>query len=64
AFIDCHSLMFVSIPEGVLSIGEGAFARIGNEAQFIVTRGSYAAQWAKEYGYEYTYPDVNSWLYE
>ena len=69
AFSDCPSLTSVTIPDSVTGIGENAFAvyqdedNIPNPALTVtVSRDSYAAQYCKDNGIKYTYPDANDWL--
>ena len=61
AFFDCESLTNMTIPESVTSIGENAFLHSDN-LTLTVFRDSYAAQYAKDNGLSYTYPDSNDWL--
>lgn len=61
AFSWCSSLTFLIIPASVTSIGEDAFSNCPN-LTLTVSRDSYAAQWCKDNGAPYTYPDANDWL--
>ena len=53
AFKNCRSLREVYLPDTMSSINNLAFADL-TEITFSVAEGSYAEQWAKEHGYEYT----------
>lgn len=57
AFAYCESLSSVNIPDGVTHIGENAFARCSDDLTLTVARDSYAAQYCKDYGLNYAYPD-------
>ena len=61
AFLGFSSLTSMTIPESVTSIGENAFLHSDN-LTLTVFRDSYAAQYAKDNGLSYTYPDSNDWL--
>ena len=61
AVYGCNSLTSAVIPASVTSIGEDAFSNCPN-LTVTVTRDSYAAQWCKDNGVPYTYPDANDWL--
>ncbi|MDD2647406.1 MAG: leucine-rich repeat protein [Eubacteriales bacterium] len=57
----CYSLASITIPDSVTSIGERAFYSCPL-SKVIVTKGSYAAEWAKNNNLPYSYPDSNDWL--
>ena len=61
AFFGCFSLTSLTLPDGLTSIGKSAFAYCPN-LTLTVPRDSYAAQFAKENGIPYTYPDSTDWL--
>ena len=61
AFSYCISLNSITLPEGLTSIEDGAF-RGCNSLTITVNRDSYAAEYCKENGLNYTYPDANDWL--
>lgn len=61
AFCRCENLSTLTILASVTSIGKNAFLKCPN-LTLTVTRGSYAAQWCKDNGVPYTYPDANDWL--
>lgn len=61
AFFDCTSLTSITLPRGVTSIGNGAFEGCNN-LTLTVDHDSYAAEYCKEHGLNYTYPDANDWL--
>ena len=52
----------INLPKGITYIGEGAFSWC--DATITVTRDTYAAQYCKDNGLNYTYPDIDNWLYE
>lgn len=56
AFIGCHSLRSVTIPESVEFIGSKVFP---DETSLIVTKGSYAQEWAAKNNMLY---DFGDWL--
>ena len=62
-FSFCRSLTTVILPDGLTSIGEGAFVDCPDDLTLTVPRDSYAYQYAIDNGLAYTYPDVNDWLY-
>ncbi|MBR5344196.1 MAG: leucine-rich repeat domain-containing protein [Clostridia bacterium] len=66
AFAGCDSLTSITIPSSVTEIGNCAFDTLDfqrNTAMTIyVERNSYAAEYCKEFGYNYTYPDALDWL--
>lgn len=55
AFSECDSLTSVTIPDSVTSIGDGAFDD-NPSLTFTVSKGSYAARYAKENRLNYQYP--------
>lgn len=55
------SLTAITIPDSVTSIGEYAFSWCSS-LTLTVTRDSYAAQYCKEKGLNYTYTDSLDWL--
>ena len=62
-FSFCRSLTTVILPDGLTSIGEGAFEDCPDDLTLTVPRDSYARQYAIDNGLTYTYPDANDWLY-
>ena len=60
-FYHCEALKNVTIPESVTYIDSGAFEGCDN-LTLTVPHDSYAAQYAKDNGLNYTYPDANDWL--
>ena len=61
AFFGCCSLTAITLPEGLESIGYGAFA--GCPAlRLTVPRDSYAAAYCERNGLNYLYPDSLDWL--
>ena len=62
AFMDCKNLRDVSLPASLTHIGDSAFKNCSNGLVFTVPRNSYAAQYCKENGFSYVYPDVSDWL--
>lgn len=61
AFWNCGSLTELSLPASLESIAEGAFEYCPL-AEVTVPRDSWAAQWCKDNGLRYTYPDSLAWL--
>ena len=57
AFSTCRGLTAITLPDGLTSIGEYAFVCCLEDLLFTVVRDSYAAQWCKENGKNYTYTD-------
>ena len=62
AFSHCNNLSSVTIPDSVTSIGNNAFDWCSDILVINVPRDSYAAQYCKENGLNYTYPDADDWL--
>ena len=62
-FSFCRSLTTVILPDGLTSIGEGAFEDCPDDLTLTVPRDSYAYQYAIDNGLTYTYPYANDWLY-
>ena len=61
AFSHCESLSSITLPDSLTSIGDNVFYGC-DYITITVNRGSYAAEYCKENGLNYTYPDVNDWL--
>ena len=57
----CSALTSIELPESVTSMGIDVFKRCDN-LTMTVQRDSYAVQYAKDNGLNYTYPDANDWL--
>lgn len=51
AFSGCYQLSAVTLPDSVSDIGYGAFERCAATLRFHCSAGSYAAQYAKSYGF-------------
>lgn len=61
AFTDCENLTNIEIPDSITQIGDGVFDGC-EQLTITVVRDSYAAQYAKDNGIKYMYPDSNDWL--
>ena len=61
AFSNCFNLISVTIPDNVTFISDSSFYGCHN-LTITVRRDSYAAQYCKENGLNYTYPDSLDWL--
>ena len=61
AFSGCSNLTSFSIPDSVTAIGEAAFSGCSS-LTLTVSRDNCAAQYCKENGLDYTYPDSLDWL--
>ena len=61
AFEDCVSLKNMVIPSNVIDIKPDTFNGC-KDIQLTVTRDSFAANYCKEYGFDYVYDDADSWL--
>ena len=61
AFSDCDALTSLVIPDSVTEIGNNAFSNCDG-LTVTVNRGSYAAQYCKDSGVKYQYPDSLDWL--
>ena len=59
AFVGCFALSAVALPEGLTSIGEGAFDGCSDTLTLTVPRDSYAQQYAIDNGIPYTCSDAN-----
>ena len=53
----------MTLPDSITSIGEYALPQSKSNT-ITVSRDSYAAEYCKENGLNYTYPDANDWLNE
>ena len=62
AFAACASMTAVTIPDSVTSIGEDVFSDCAESLMITVGRDSYAAQYCRENGLQYAYPDALDWL--
>lgn len=63
AGIDFQIMPELVVPAGVTEIGNGGFFATGDtKCIFIVSRGSYAAQYCRENEINYEYTDANDWL--
>ena len=58
AFQSCIRLQSITVPDSVTQIGDDAFGYY-TSLVLTVTRDSYAEQYAKENGLEYTYSDTD-----
>ena len=61
AFRYCKSLTSINLPANVTTIGEAAF-KFCDQLTITVVRESYAAEYCKEKGLNYTYTDSLDWL--
>ena len=62
AFKGCGVLSGVELPASITAMGEAVFEDCGNLKNVVTARDSYAAEYCRENGLPYTYPDANSWL--
>lgn len=60
-FTSLETLTSVTLPASLTSIGDGCFRYCPN-LTLTVPRDSYAAQWARDNGIPYIYPDSLDWL--
>ena len=54
-FSDCESLTNITLPNSLTTIGNWAFESCSVSLSFTVVRGSWAENWCKENGKNYTY---------
>ena len=62
AFAYCKSLLEVNIPSSITSIGDRGVFDNCKSVIITVPRDSYASQYCKEKGLNYTYENINDWL--
>ena len=62
AFYECTELTEITLPASLTSFGKEPFHFCSALKTITVSAGSYAEQYCKQKGLNYTYPDANDWL--